>query len=111
MGPGSERIDKGAHENDPALSLCPLPSALCQKTNTTQATFFVLGWIAERLPHLVREIDARGHEIASHGFQHRLSNQCTPAELLNDLKESRMLLEDQIGKPVYGYRAPSFADR
>jgi polysaccharide deacetylase family protein (PEP-CTERM system associated) len=74
-----------------------------------RATFFILGWIAERLSHLVREINARGHEVASHGFNHTLCNHESPHALKRDLADSRKLLEDIIGRPVYGYRAPSFS--
>ncbi|UCF57598.1 MAG: DUF3473 domain-containing protein [Deltaproteobacteria bacterium] len=74
-----------------------------------QATFFVLGWIAERLPHLVREIRSRSHEVASHGYQHNLCNQISPKDLKIDLTHSKNLLEDIIGDRVYGYRAPSFS--
>jgi len=73
------------------------------------ATFFVLGWIAQRLPHLVREIHARGHEVASHGYYHNLCNQESPSALQKDLTDSKRLLEDIIGSPTFGYRAPSFA--
>ena len=73
------------------------------------ATFFVLGWVAKRLPQLVREIHSRHHEIASHGYHHRLCTECTAKDLRSDLTESRKLLEDLIGEQVYGYRAPSFA--
>jgi polysaccharide deacetylase family protein (PEP-CTERM system associated) len=73
------------------------------------ATFFILGWIAERLPHLVREIHNRGHEVASHGYSHKLCNECSPEELKTDLTHSKWLLEDIIGDRVYGYRAPSFS--
>ena len=73
------------------------------------ATFFVLGWLAERLPHLVREIHARGHEVASHGYNHHLCNQQSHKDLRNDLVSSKKLLEDIIGAEVYGYRAPSFS--
>jgi peptidoglycan-N-acetylglucosamine deacetylase len=73
------------------------------------ATFFVLGWIAERLPHLVREIHARGHEVASHGYAHRLCSDCSNDELVEDLGRSKKLLEDLIGCRVYGYRAPNFS--
>lgn len=73
-----------------------------------QATFFVLGWIAERLPHLVREIQVRGHEVASHGYLHRYSHEFSPGNLEGDLVKSRHLLEDIIGGRIYGYRAPSF---
>ncbi len=74
-----------------------------------KATFFVLGWIAQKCPNLVREIQSRGHEIASHGFNHHLCANLTPQDLLEDLKTSKFLLEDMTGSPVFGYRAPSFA--
>jgi polysaccharide deacetylase family protein (PEP-CTERM system associated) len=74
-----------------------------------RATFFVLGWLAERLPHLVREIHSRGHEVASHGYYHNLCNEQSHEDLKNDLSNSKSLLEDIIGTQVYGYRAPSFA--
>jgi polysaccharide deacetylase family protein (PEP-CTERM system associated) len=74
-----------------------------------KATFFVLGWIAERLPHLVREIAARGHEVASHGYGHNLCNEQSSERLEDDLRNSKKLLEDIIGGPVHGYRAPSFS--
>jgi len=77
--------------------------------NPIYATFFVLGWIAERLPHLVKEISSRGHEIASHGYYHHLCNDCSPDDLKKDLIKSKSLLEDIVGFPVYGYRAPSFS--
>ena len=76
---------------------------------TPKATFFVLGWLAERLPHLVREIHSRGHEIASHGYYHNLCNDQSHEDLKADLCDSKTLLEDIIGTQVYGYRAPSFA--
>lgn len=74
-----------------------------------RATFFILGWIAERLPHLVRDIHARGHEIASHGYNHNLCNRESYEELGKDLADSKKRLEDIIGSPVIGYRAPSFS--
>ena len=79
----------------------------CQ--TTPKATFFVLGWIAERLPHLVREIHSRGHEVASHGYSHNLCIECSHEDLKRDLSDSKKLLEDIIGDRVYGYRAPSFS--
>ena len=77
--------------------------------NSPKATFFVLGWLADRLPNLVREIQSRGHEIASHGYNHQRPDQLCAAELKTDLSDSKKLLEDIIGSPVAGYRAPSFA--
>ena len=74
-----------------------------------RGTFFVLGWLAERLPHLVQEIHSRGHEVASHGYYHNLCNEQSHEDLKTDLYNSKSLLEDIIGTQVYGYRAPSFA--
>ncbi len=77
--------------------------------NEARATFFILGWIAERMPGLVREIQSLGHEVASHGFYHRLCDEGSTAELEKDLVYSKSLLEDIIGAPVLGYRAPNFS--
>jgi polysaccharide deacetylase family protein (PEP-CTERM system associated) len=74
-----------------------------------KATFFILGWIVKRLPNLVREIEMRGHEVASHGFDHKLSYHQSQNELENDLIYSKKMIEDILGKPVFGYRAPSFS--
>ncbi len=73
-----------------------------------KATFFVLGWIARRLPHLVNEIVSQGHEIASHGYGHELCTNLSMDALRKDLYRSKTLLEDISGQQVYGYRAPSF---
>jgi len=78
-------------------------------TRRIKGTFFLLGWVAERLPHLVKEIETRGHEVASHGYRHRMVSTCTDKELLDDLIFSKRLLEDILGKKVAGYRAPSFS--
>ncbi|WP_419175800.1 XrtA system polysaccharide deacetylase [Desulfosediminicola sp.] len=74
-----------------------------------QATFFILGWVAERRPDLVREIHSRGHEVASHGYAHQLCYELTEDELRQDLITSKKLLEDIVGHAVSGYRAPSFS--
>jgi polysaccharide deacetylase family protein (PEP-CTERM system associated) len=74
-----------------------------------KATFFILGWIAKRIPHLVREIHHRGHEVASHGFNHNLYTDLPLQELKTDLTDSRKYLEDIIGSRIYGHRAPSFS--
>jgi polysaccharide deacetylase family protein (PEP-CTERM system associated) len=75
--------------------------------NSTNATFFVLGWVAERFPELIREIDSKGHEIASHGYWHKLVYDMTKDEFKNDLVRSIQALEKVTGKKVLGYRAPS----
>ncbi len=77
--------------------------------HSISCTFFVLGWLAERYPTLVKEIAACGHEIASHGYSHVLCSEVPSDELRQDLLKSRKLLEDITGKPVVGYRAPSFS--
>jgi polysaccharide deacetylase family protein (PEP-CTERM system associated) len=74
-----------------------------------KATFFVLGWIAERNPDLVREIDARGHEVASHGYCHAKADTMTAEAFYQDVLKAKLLLESIIHKPVIGYRAPSFS--
>jgi polysaccharide deacetylase family protein (PEP-CTERM system associated) len=73
------------------------------------ATFFILGWVAERFPALVRQIAAGGHEIASHGYAHRLVYDQTPGAFREDVRRSKGLLESLAGRPVYGFRAPSYS--
>lgn len=74
-----------------------------------QATFFVLGWVAERFPGLVRDIHDAGHEIASHGYGHRLIYDLTPSAFREDVHRAKEVLESTIDAPVYGYRAPSYS--
>jgi len=74
-----------------------------------RATFFVLGWVAERYPTLVRDIASRGHEVASHGYAHRLVYDQTPDAFRDDVRRAKQLLEDASGAAVGGYRAPSFS--
>jgi polysaccharide deacetylase family protein (PEP-CTERM system associated) len=74
-----------------------------------RGTFFILGWVAERCPELIREISAAGHEVGSHGYWHRLIYSQTPAEFRADVRRSIEILEDIVGLPVTAYRAPSFS--
>ena len=74
-----------------------------------RGTFFVLGWIAERHPALVKRIAAAGHEVASHGFSHQLIYSQSPAEFREETARSKRLLEDLVGAAVIGYRAASFS--
>lgn len=74
-----------------------------------RSTFFVLGWVAERHPDLVREIASRGHEVASHGYGHRLIYDQTPRQFRDDVVRARAVLEDAGGTRVIGYRAPSYS--
>lgn len=75
----------------------------------TRATFFVLGWIAERQPKLIREIQERGHEVASHGYSHRRIYTQTPDQFREETRRSKQILEDIIGRPIIGYRAASYS--
>jgi len=74
-----------------------------------KATFFTLGWIAERYPAMVRHIVSNGHELASHGWAHQRVSDQEPQEFLDDIVRSKALLEDISGQKVLGYRAPSFS--
>ena len=75
----------------------------------TKCTFFVLGCVAEQYPHIVRTITDRGHEVASHGYSHRLIYEQTPEEFRNETLRSKQLLEDLAGQSVKGYRAASYS--
>ena len=74
-----------------------------------KATFFTLGWIAERHPAVVRQIVAAGHELASHGYGHQLVNELTPDQFRADLQRAKSVLESIGGVAVAGYRAPTFS--
>ena len=74
-----------------------------------RGTFFVLGWVAEKYPQLVRDIAARGHEIACHGFSHRLVYEQSPKEFYEETLRAKDLLEDITGSGVDGYRAASYS--
>ena len=74
-----------------------------------RGTFFTLGWVAERDPALIRRIVDAGHELASHGYDHKRVFQMTAGEFAADLEKTRAILENLGGQPVRGYRAPSFS--
>ena len=74
-----------------------------------KATFFVLGWVAERFPGLVPQIAEAGHEVASHGYSHQLVYRQTPEVFREETFRSKALLEDQLGQPITGYRAASYS--
>ncbi len=73
------------------------------------ATFFVLGWVAERCPSVIRRIVLEGHELASHGYAHELVTSQTPVVFREDIRRAKRILEDISGQAVLGYRAPSFS--
>jgi polysaccharide deacetylase family protein (PEP-CTERM system associated) len=95
-----------------------LPSRVCESTarmldafeaTGNRATFFVLGWVAEKHPKLILEIAERGHEIACHGYGHELLYAMGPDRFRDDLKRARMAIEDATGVRLRGYRAPSYS--
>jgi polysaccharide deacetylase family protein (PEP-CTERM system associated) len=95
-----------------------LESRVCRNTSRlldileqagVHATFFVLGWVAERFPTLVKEIHGAGHELASHSFDHGLVYDKSPDAFRDDLRRAKMAIEQAAGVAVRGYRAPSYS--
>lgn len=74
-----------------------------------KATFFILGWVAERFPQITKRIAAQGHEIASHGYLHQRVALQNRSDYRDDIRRSKQLLENQIGREIKGYRAPSYS--
>lgn len=94
------------------------PSRVCENTRRvldlfdsyqTKATFFFVGWVAERFPDLVREVDARGHELACHSYWHRPVYSLSPSEFREDTRAARTAIEQAAGVRVLGYRAPTWS--
>jgi polysaccharide deacetylase family protein (PEP-CTERM system associated) len=79
------------------------------KEKNIKATFFTLGWVAERYPDLIKRIVTDGHELACHGYEHIRVTEQTPEQFRNDVSKSKKLLEDLSGKEVKGYRAASYS--
>lgn len=79
------------------------------RKHQVEATFFMLGWVADRFPDLVKEIERGGHEVASHGYSHRLLSFLTPEEFRADLQRSLEVLARATTQAVRGFRAPSFS--
>lgn len=75
----------------------------------TKATFFTLGWVAERYPEVIQRIAENGHEVASHGYGHERASDQTPDTFYADIRIAKEILEDLCGSEVKGYRAPSFS--
>jgi polysaccharide deacetylase family protein (PEP-CTERM system associated) len=98
--------DWDRHESRVEATTMRLLDRLTQAGAT--ATFFVLGWVAERHPALIRAIRDEGHEIASHGYGHQVLTALTPEQFRWDVRRSKTILEQLLGEPIRGYRAPSF---
>jgi peptidoglycan/xylan/chitin deacetylase (PgdA/CDA1 family) len=106
--------------NDPALRPVALPAELDGllprlaselEPYGARATFFVLGEVARSVGSVLRELAAAGHEIACHGYHHFRANDLSPARFLAQIRDAKVLLEDLIGAPVAGYRAPEWSLR
>jgi polysaccharide deacetylase family protein (PEP-CTERM system associated) len=79
--------------------------------HSIRATFFCLGYVAERYPELIREIHGLGHEIASHGYDHQQIMKMSPDQFREDIRKSKAILEEITGEKVRGYRAPAIRSR
>ena len=101
------RTDWGRHESRVGASVARLLELLAR--HGARGTFFVLGWVAERHPEVVRRIAAAGHEIASHGWDHVRVTELTPAQFRESVRRTKQTLEALTGTCVIGYRAPSFS--
>ena len=77
--------------------------------HNVRGTFFILGSVARRYPRLIRSILTSGHEVASHGYEHRMITKMSPLEFQEDVRESRKILEDISGTNILGFRAPTFS--
>lgn len=97
----------GERESRVAASTDRLLAMLDEKR--IKGTFFVLGWVADKVPQLVKRIASLGHEVACHGYSHELIYRQTPAVFAEETRRSKSLLEDLTGMPVIGYRAASFS--
>lgn len=100
-----DEYGNGKHYEDRVVESTDLILNMLDQTGNT-ATFFVLGEVAEKHPGLIRDIHKRGHEIASHCFEHRLVYDRTPEDFARDIKKSVGLLQELIAEPVIGFRAP-----
>lgn len=101
------RSDWGQFASRVALGVARLLELLAR--HGARGTFFVLGWVAEHHPEVVRSIAGAGHEIASHGWDHRRVTEQTPEQFRNSVRRAKLALEDLVGTAVLGFRAPSFS--
>lgn len=102
-----KKVDWGNHESRVTKNTETILHLL--ETAGVTATFFVVGWVAEKHPQLLQTIDKAGHEIGCHSYLHRKVYDLTPKEFREDTYKAKSILEDITGKKVYGYRAPSYS--
>ncbi|MEW5948562.1 MAG: XrtA system polysaccharide deacetylase [Thermodesulfobacteriota bacterium] len=95
--------------SNPCGTIIPAHSSSLLTPHSIKATFFILGWIAEKYPKLIREIAEQGHEIASHGYRHELVTGQVPDEFRADVAKTKRILEDITGEEVVGYRASTYS--
>ena len=103
-------VDRGSwpeHESRVVANTDRLLELLAR--HSARATCFIVGWVAERHPDLVRRIAAAGHEVASHSYWHRRVTTLTPEEFRDEIRSSKAILEDIVGTAVVGFRAPSYS--
>lgn len=107
LEPYVPRAAWNGYESRAGVSMMRLAELLA--TRGVRATLFVLGWLAQRQPGLIRDLARAGHEIASHGWDHRRVTAQRPAEFRESVRRTKRFLEDLTGEPVLGFRAPSFS--
>jgi polysaccharide deacetylase family protein (PEP-CTERM system associated) len=107
LAPYAPRERWGSFESRVARNVDRLLELLARRSAT--GTFFTLGWVAERQPAMVKAIAAAGHEMASHGDDHRRVTELTPDEFRAQVRRSKRILEDLTGQPCLGYRAPNYS--
>ena len=107
LAPWVPRERWAAHESRVAANVDRLLGLLARHGAT--GTFFTLGWVAERQPAMVQAIAASGHEVASHGYDHRRVTELTPAQFRDQVRRTKAVLEDLSGQPCLGYRAPNYS--
>ena len=103
----SENFDWDKWEYRIPYTLMPILDELDKRE--LKGTFFCLGWVAEKHPEIIREIDKRGHQIGCHSYQHELSSRFTPNLFMEDTSKAKKLIEDVIGKGINCFRAPGFS--
>lgn len=103
-------VDRASWESRPARVVESTERVLALlDAAEARATFFVLGWVAERFPSLARRIHAEGHEIASHGYGHEMAHSQSRSDFRDDVRRAKGILEDCVGAGVRGFRAPTFS--
>jgi polysaccharide deacetylase family protein (PEP-CTERM system associated) len=106
----SDTIDRKSWDNWPSRVVSNTHRALdLLDRYSTKATFFFVGWIAHRFPSLVREVEARGHELACHSYWHRPVYSLTPSQFREDTREAKDVIEQAAGVRIIGYRAPTWS--